>query len=60
MTESLQSAKWEYEILERPSEILLIIFSKEESNVRGYLRLTSPEEVEEWLTILGKNCSKKE
>jgi hypothetical protein len=54
------SKDWEYQVIERPAEILITIFNKQEENVRGYLRFTSPEEVEQWKPVLESICSKRE
>jgi hypothetical protein len=58
MTEPSPTVKldWEYEIVKRPSETLIILYKSDES-VRGYMRITTPEELEQWMTVLEKHCS---
>ena len=51
--------EWEYQIIERPNDFLIILYKIDES-IRGHIRLTSKEEVDVWKENLTKICSQRE
>lgn len=59
LSNSKVEQKWEYEVFNRPTEIILVIYKKDEST-RGYIRFTEQEELDEWLKIIEKICVKRE
>lgn len=54
----IKEYEWEYQVVERPTEIILVLYKRDDST-RGYIRLTSQEELQQWLKVVEKLCVKQ-